>query len=65
MKKLVDLRFVIGAFFLIVGLILLLYFFFNHMPLQENAVANSWCGLTFTVFGCFMIFLSYRTSEAE
>lgn len=65
MKKLLDLRFVIGAFFFIVGWILLLYFFFNHMQMQENAVINGWCGLAFIVFGCFMIFLSYRTSEEE
>jgi hypothetical protein len=57
MDKILDLRFVIGAFFTIVGIMLLVY------GLTSDAVAirsvNRWCGITFTIFGVSMIILSF------
>ena len=57
MNKLLDLRFVIGVFFTVLGILLLGYSF-----TQENANAsttNRWCGIVFAVFGIMMIILSF------
>jgi drug/metabolite transporter (DMT)-like permease len=60
MNRLFDLRFVIGAFFTITGLMLLAYGF------AEGAPVNRWCGIVFTLFGIFMIALSYgKQSDDE
>lgn len=56
MNKLFDLRFVIGIFFLMVGIILLGYGLFASQP----AAVNKWCGAIFMVFGIFMLLLSVR-----
>lgn len=62
MKKLYDLRFVIGLFFLLVGAILTVYYF-TAIPKAE---VNGWCGLLFMVFGGGMIALStVNKDEAE
>lgn len=58
MKKLLDLRFVIGLFFLIVGALLTFYFILN-LKQQTNASINIKCGVSFVIFGVIMIFLSY------
>lgn len=58
MKKLFDLRFVIGIFFLVVGVILLGYGFIA--PASAASCVNLWCGGIFVVFGAFMIILAYR-----
>ena len=56
MKKLFDLRFVIGLFFLIVGILLLGYSLLS----QTGAHAvNTWCGGLFGVFGLVMIIISF------
>lgn len=57
MNKLFDLRFVIGAFFTLVGILLLLYGFLSQN--QSVQAVNKWCGSVFTVFGILMIFLSF------
>lgn len=63
MNKLFDLRFVIGAFFGIVGALLLVYgFFFNQNEAQQ---VNRWCGGIFIVFGIIMIILSYQKNKQE
>ena len=61
MKKLLDLRFVIGLFFSITGGLLSGY----HQISGELSKVNFWCGLVFLVFGIFMIAISYfgRTEE--
>lgn len=56
MNKLFDLRFVIGSFFSIVGLLLLIYFFLTK---QLDQSVNKWCGGLFIVFGVVMIILSF------
>jgi|YelNatPaOPRAMG01_1025707.scaffolds.fasta_scaffold20496_5 hypothetical protein len=58
MKKLLDLRFVIGLFFFIVGVLLTIYFILN-LKQKTNASINIKCGVSFVVFGVIMIFLSY------
>ena len=56
-NKFFDLRFVIGAFFLVVGLMLLLYSFTN--PTIEHAAVNRWSGIAFLAFAILMIVLSF------
>ena len=56
MNKLFDLRFVIGSFFSIVGLLLLIYSFLTK---QLDQSVNKWCGGVFIVFGVIMIILSF------
>lgn len=63
MHKLFDLRFVIGAFFTVAGLLLLIYSFTVKAP--EDASVNRWCGSIFAVFGVLMIALSYKKSNPD
>lgn len=59
MNKLFDLRFVIGIFFLVIGLLLLLYHFISgDNNVGETSNVNLWCGITFTIFGVVMLLLS-------
>ena len=58
MKKLLDLRFVIGVFFLIVGILLTVYYFASS-KFTEDVSVNIWCGIIFILFGLVMIVLSY------
>jgi drug/metabolite transporter (DMT)-like permease len=60
MNKLFDLRFVIGAFFTVCGLMLLVYSFG-----AEGAPVNRWCGIVFMIFGLLMIALSYSSPVDE
>lgn len=59
-KLLLDLRFVIGLFFTIIGLLLLAYSFFATTQLQTGENINRYTGIVFLVFGIFMIVLSQR-----
>ena len=59
MKKLFDLRFVIGAFFSIIGLLLIVYSFIEEAGKNLNLI----CGIIFSVFGIVMIILSSRVKE--
>jgi uncharacterized membrane protein HdeD (DUF308 family) len=56
MNKFFDLRFVIGLFFLIIGIILLIYSFINVH--EEHQAVNKWCSISFIVFAITMIILS-------
>ena len=58
MNKLFDLRFVIGSFFGIVGVLLLIYGFTTADDASNAHVVNKWCGGVFVVFGVVMIILS-------
>ncbi|RYZ18161.1 MAG: hypothetical protein EOO16_23120 [Chitinophagaceae bacterium] len=53
MERLFDLRFVIGAFFTVSGILLLIYGF------SEGAGINKACGGVFLVFGLLMVALTY------
>jgi hypothetical protein len=63
MNKLFDLRFVIGAFFTVIGVLLLIYAFVANVPDQKTV--NSGCGGLFLVFGVLMIFLSFRKDAGD
>jgi hypothetical protein len=56
MNKFFDLRFVIGAFFFVVGLMLLIYSLTN--PTIEHAAVNRGCGFTFLIFAIVMMLLA-------
>ena len=60
MNKLLDLRFVIGIFFTLIGLLLLLFSFFSAGEVEEGQRINRWTGLVFLVFGLLMIALSFQ-----
>ncbi len=60
MNKLFDLRFVIGSFFLIVGILLLGYSFLSTININNSQTVNRWCGLLFIVFGSLMIVFSLK-----
>ena len=64
MNKLFDLRFVIGSFFLIVGIALLGYGFFSANGVNNSHTVDRWCGLVFIVFAILMIILSLK-KEAD
>jgi len=56
MNKFFDLRFVIGAFFLVVGILLLIYSFTNTTVV--HAAVNRWSSIFFIVFAVVMMLLS-------
>jgi putative Mn2+ efflux pump MntP len=58
MNKLFDLRFVIGAFFTIIGIMLIIYGFL--LETEGARDVNRWCGIIFLVFGVLMIILSFQ-----
>jgi hypothetical protein len=58
LNKLFDLRFVIGSFFLVVGILLLIYGFLIEVGHERDI--NRWCGVFFLVFGVIMVLLSFR-----
>jgi putative Mn2+ efflux pump MntP len=58
LNKLFDLRFVIGSFFSIVGILLLIYGFLIETGQAKDI--NRWCGIFFLIFGVVMIILSMR-----
>jgi len=57
MNKLLDLRFVIGLFFTVVGLMLLV---FSLTSATVHSPVNTWSGIVFTIFGVLMIILSFQ-----
>lgn len=63
MEKLFDLRFVIGLFFTVVGLLLLGYHFIGSRATAE--MVNLWTGGIFLLFGVFMVVLSYKQAPPE
>lgn len=65
MKKLFDLRFVIGVFFLTTGTLLLIYHFISPTKTEMSPSVNQWSGLLYVVFGIFMVGLSYAKDISE
>ena len=59
MNKLFDLRFVIGSFFTVVGLLLLVFSFVAGNTKDAETI-NRWCGIAFVAFGVVMIILSLQ-----
>jgi uncharacterized SAM-binding protein YcdF (DUF218 family) len=62
MNKLFDLRFVIGLFFLIIGLLLIGYASFLDSTVYKREV-NFYCGLLFSAFGVIMFLLKKKNKE--
>lgn len=58
LNKLFDLRFVIGIFFLVIGLLILVYSFFIEPESAQNT--NRWSGFIFALFGVLMVALSLQ-----
>lgn len=56
MNKILDLRFVIGVFFTLIGLLLVGYSFSSAI---NSSDVNRWCGIIFAIFGIIMILLSF------
>ena len=63
MNKIFDLRFVIGLFFLVVGILLLVHSFIATAG--DGQTVNRWCGFVFSVFGITMILLTMRKDREE
>ncbi|HSQ44929.1 MAG TPA: hypothetical protein VLM16_08025 [Ginsengibacter sp.] len=59
MKKLLDLRFVIGIFFAVVGTLLLIYDLTTAQNKSMDTSVNTWSAILFLAFGIVMIVLSY------
>ena len=59
MKKLLDLRFVIGMFFTKGGALLVIYYFSGTINTALNTSVNICSGVLFMLFGIGMIILSY------
>ncbi len=60
MNKLLDLGFIIGAFFAVVGMLLLGYSFLGGTV--DSVTLNRWCGVVFIAFGLLMILFSFKKS---
>jgi uncharacterized membrane protein HdeD (DUF308 family) len=61
MDKLLDLRFVIGLFFLVVGILLLVHSFTS----TGDQAVNQWCGGGFIIFSIVMLLLSTRKGSSQ
>lgn len=59
MGRLYDLRFVIGIFFTIAGLLLAGYYLVENNSAVVGGKLNLWSGVFYIVFGVVMIALSY------
>lgn len=65
MKKLFDLRFVIGAFFLIVGILLVGYYLLGANDIVGTGSINIKGGMLYIIFGLLMIVLSYAGKQEQ
>jgi len=77
MNKILDLRFVIGLFFTVVGVLLFAYSFSSGTQMNLNkaigwdedynrfVTINRWCGIVFTIFGVLMIILSFAKDAGD
>jgi uncharacterized membrane protein HdeD (DUF308 family) len=63
MNKFFDLRFVIGLFFLIVGILLLIYSFTNVH--EAHQAVNRWCSISFIVFAIVMLLLAFGKNPKD
>lgn len=60
MQKLFDLRFVIGLFFLVIGILLTVYSF-----IKADTSINRICGMIFMVFGIAMLMLAKKKNDTD
>jgi uncharacterized membrane protein HdeD (DUF308 family) len=64
MKNILDLRFVIGLFFVLVGIFLLITSFVVHPSGDKTEVVNRWSGIVYIIFGAVMLIL-WKTGGVE
>ena len=57
MKNILDLRFIIGAFFLLVGIFLLIGSFVMNAGVDKTETVNRWSGIVYIVFSIVMLLL--------
>jgi hypothetical protein len=60
MNKLLDLRFDIGIFFTVIGLLLLFQEFIVADRVEGSNAINRWTGIVFGAFDILMIMLSFQ-----
>ena len=65
MNRLLDLRFVIGLFFVVVGRLLFGYSFLTSKADDALITVNRWTGVVFMLFGLFIIYLHYVAERKE
>lgn len=63
-KNILDLRFVIGLFFLLVGVFLFIGSFVMQAGPDKTEVVNRWCGVVYIIFGIVMLAL-WKFGKAE
>jgi cytochrome c biogenesis protein CcdA len=64
MNKLIDLRFVIGLFFTIIGILILVYSFVTKVDVDNQSVNR--CGsIAFIIFGVVMIIISLGKDSGD
>jgi cytochrome c biogenesis protein CcdA len=64
MNKLIDLRFVIGLFFTIIGILILVYSFVTKVDVDNQSV-NRWGSIAFIIFGVVMIIISLGKDSGD
>lgn len=57
MKNILDLRFIIGAFFLLVGIFLVIASLVMTTGPDKSEAVNRWSGIVYIVFSLFMLLL--------
>lgn len=66
MKDILDLRFVIGFFFLLVGIFLLIGSFVLSADIDKSEMVNRWSGIVYIAFSIIMLLLwKFGKSAAE
>lgn len=58
-KDILDLRFIIGLFFSLLGIALVLASLMMETTAGKSEITNRWSGLFYICFGVFMIILWY------
>jgi drug/metabolite transporter (DMT)-like permease len=64
-KDILDLRFIIGLFFTLVGLALMVVSFVMTTSEGKSEVTNFWSGIFYIAFGIIMIILWYTGENEE
>ncbi len=64
MKNILDLRFIIGLFFGITGIILIIGSFVNHASAGKTETVNFWAGIVYVVF-CIIMFILWLSGRKK
>jgi hypothetical protein len=62
MNKFLDLRFVIGLFFSIIGILLIVYYFLFSI---NREVENLYCGVFFIIFGLIFLIINNNSIQQD